>query len=85
MRSRIGWGGFQCGFSAKPTGPPHLFCAASSKGLQNFDQRPKKSFSTESAMSGNSASKQRTAGLDEMRTFSAPFHAAHFSAMALSG
>jgi hypothetical protein len=37
------------GFFANPTGPPHLFCAAASKGLQNCDQRLKKSFSTESA------------------------------------
>jgi hypothetical protein len=40
------------GIFANPTGPPHLFCAADSKGLQNCDQRLKKSFSTESAESG---------------------------------
>jgi hypothetical protein len=42
------------GFSAKSAGPPHLFYTNGSKELQNLDQRPKKSFSTESANCGNS-------------------------------
>jgi hypothetical protein len=43
-------------FSAKSAGPPRLFYNANSKGLQNFDQPWKKSFSTQSAERGRSCS-----------------------------
>jgi hypothetical protein len=37
------------GFSARLADPPHQFYPAGSMGLQNFEQGPKKSFSTQSA------------------------------------
>jgi hypothetical protein len=37
------------GFFVKLAGAPHLFQRTRSTGLQNSDQGPKKSFSTESA------------------------------------
>jgi hypothetical protein len=48
MPSEIGYGGFRRIFRAAGS-PPHFIYIAGSKGLQNFEQWPKKSLSTESA------------------------------------